>query len=355
LTRIFLIRHAEAEGNMYRRAHGHHNGLITTKGYVQIGKLEERLKDEHIDAVYSSDLGRTQVTSTAVTRTRGLPITTDSALREVHMGVWEDMPWGEIEVSYPEMSKQFGQDPAKWKVNGSESYEDVVSRMTSFITKTAKCHDGETIAIFSHGFAIRAFFCNLMGFASHESHNVNYCDNTAVALLIYDNDKLSIQYQSDNSHLHTDESTLGNQAWWNGRKVWTTENMHYMPTDEVRDAKLLKSYQNEFGTRPLADTVFTAYLSSEPAGLVGFDSENEDYGELKYIHLHPDFRNNNFGVQLIGQAISALRKRKRKVLRFNVQKDSPVMRLCLKHDFIPISENGNICLLEKNICNWSTM
>ena len=29
MTRIYLIRHAEAEGNLYRIAHGHEEGLIT--------------------------------------------------------------------------------------------------------------------------------------------------------------------------------------------------------------------------------------------------------------------------------------------------------------------------------------
>lgn len=33
MTRIYLVRHAEAEGNLYRIAHGHYNGLITARGY----------------------------------------------------------------------------------------------------------------------------------------------------------------------------------------------------------------------------------------------------------------------------------------------------------------------------------
>ena len=35
MTRIYLVRHAEAEGNLYRIAHGHYNGLITARGYKQ--------------------------------------------------------------------------------------------------------------------------------------------------------------------------------------------------------------------------------------------------------------------------------------------------------------------------------
>ena len=37
MTTIYLIRHAEAEGNRYRRAHGWYNSTITDRGY-QIGR-----------------------------------------------------------------------------------------------------------------------------------------------------------------------------------------------------------------------------------------------------------------------------------------------------------------------------
>ncbi len=57
MTRLYLIRHAEAEGNLYRVAHGHCNGLITNyRGYQQIDALRERFRKVDIDAVYSSDL-----------------------------------------------------------------------------------------------------------------------------------------------------------------------------------------------------------------------------------------------------------------------------------------------------------
>ena len=36
MTTIYLIRHAEAEGNLYRRAHGWYNSTITDRGYHQI-------------------------------------------------------------------------------------------------------------------------------------------------------------------------------------------------------------------------------------------------------------------------------------------------------------------------------
>ena len=42
MTTIYLIRHAEAEGNLYRRIHGRYNALVTETGFKQIACLEAR-------------------------------------------------------------------------------------------------------------------------------------------------------------------------------------------------------------------------------------------------------------------------------------------------------------------------
>ena len=39
MTTIYLIRHAEADGNLYRRAHGWYDSVITDRGYRQIAAL----------------------------------------------------------------------------------------------------------------------------------------------------------------------------------------------------------------------------------------------------------------------------------------------------------------------------
>lgn len=66
MTTIYLIRHAEAEGNLYRRAHGWYNSIITDRGYHQIAALAKRFADTKFDAVYSSDRFRTMITALAI-------------------------------------------------------------------------------------------------------------------------------------------------------------------------------------------------------------------------------------------------------------------------------------------------
>ena len=68
MTLIYMVRHAEAEGNLYRRAHGQYDSSLTPKGLRQLDALAERFRDTAVDALYSSDLRRTMATAAAVAR-----------------------------------------------------------------------------------------------------------------------------------------------------------------------------------------------------------------------------------------------------------------------------------------------
>ena len=58
-TTVYIIRHAEAEGNVYRRCHGQYNALLTTRAYKQLPYLAKRFENVPLAAVYSSDLFHT--------------------------------------------------------------------------------------------------------------------------------------------------------------------------------------------------------------------------------------------------------------------------------------------------------
>ena len=97
MTTIYLIRHAEAEGNLYRRIQGHWNGQVTPRGQQQIDALAERFRDVPIDAVWSSDLQRTKDTAGAILKYHDLQLETTPRLREANLGVWEGRPWGDVQ------------------------------------------------------------------------------------------------------------------------------------------------------------------------------------------------------------------------------------------------------------------
>ena len=121
MTTLYLIRHAEAEGNAYRRIDGWYNSLITPNGLLQIEALRRRFEPIQIVACYASDLYRTCKTASAIYVPKALELHTDPRLREVGLGRWENHPFGELEQFEPELLEQFNHDTIHWHVEGSET------------------------------------------------------------------------------------------------------------------------------------------------------------------------------------------------------------------------------------------
>ena len=110
MTTIYLIRHAEAEGNLYRVIQGQQDALLTERGKLQVRALAERFRTVPVDAVYTSDLSRAAETAAGICRVQGLPLHRDAGLREICVGSWEGRPLGEIAREAPEQMEYFRKD-----------------------------------------------------------------------------------------------------------------------------------------------------------------------------------------------------------------------------------------------------
>ena len=201
VTKVYIIRHAQAEGNLLRQAQGHTNGDITEIGMRQIKALEERFKDIPVDACYASDLRRTCTTAEAVYVPKGLPLHTNVCFREYNMGVWEGRTWDEIFENDRENSDNFNWHLEKFSVPGGETPQMVLDRFIPALRGICAEHDGQTIAVFSHGAAMRTVITVLGGGTLEDVGRVDYCDNTAVSLLEAEDGQFRVVFRDDNSHL----------------------------------------------------------------------------------------------------------------------------------------------------------
>ena len=236
MTKIYLIRHAEAEGNLYRRIQGHWDGSITALGLQQIDALAQRFRHEHIDALYCSSLSRARVTAEAITRYHDVSAVATPRLTEIRMGVWEGRAWGDVEHEFPEQMRYFNTDPEKWSVPGGEPIREVQKRMTRAIQDLAARHDGQTVAVVSHGMAIRAYLCTVLGIPNSEMSTLPYGDNTSVSLLLVDGERTTVEYYNDNRHLPPALSAFGRQTWWRGSGSGS-ENLRYEQLRHFRAAR----------------------------------------------------------------------------------------------------------------------
>lgn len=351
-TKIYLIRHAEAEGNLYRRSQGQYNSNVTSLGRVQIAALAERFRDVPLDALWSSDLNRTQSTAAAVRKYHPeLTLHLDPRLREIDVGVWEDLPWGNIARDYPEQMEFFSHDPARWSVPGGEPYVDVQARVRAAVLDIAAKYPGGSVAVVSHGLAIRSLLCELFGIPSNEIDRLPYGDNTSVTLLTAEDGELAVEWYNDASHLEERGiSTFARQGWWREAAKKTPAARvysHFVPLDPRNEGELYtrlyaatwrESHGGLEGFTPAvylhtaerhADRdprcVMKLYTGGEFGGVIELDPDRGaevGAGWISLVYLEPEARGRRLGVQLIGHAVSFFRRQGRSSLRLHVAYDN---------------------------------
>lgn len=215
MTRIYLIRHTEAEGNTRRLFQGHYDGAVSENGRLQLEKLRQRCREYPFAAIYSSPLKRAMETARAARGERKLPIETDERLMEICGGRWEGKPWGEIPQLYPEENRLWEHEPWNFEPEGGEPMRSVYARMRQIVTEIARKNPGRTVCVVSHGCAIRNFLCWAQGWPIERLPDVPWVDNTAVSVIDFD-DALTphVCVLGDNSHLSGGLSTIEKQSWW---------------------------------------------------------------------------------------------------------------------------------------------
>ncbi|MGN1031017.1 MAG: histidine phosphatase family protein, partial [Butyricicoccaceae bacterium] len=212
-TTVYLIRHAEAEGNVYRRCHGQYNSLLTPRGLKQAQCLAERMRDVHLDAVYSSDLERARRTAQAVADTHGLPVQTRPGMREIDMGKWEDIPWAGFAKFDKAAYDVWCDTPWLSHLEGGETIMQAGHRAYDELKRIAAENDGKTVAVVGHGTAIRGILTLANGLPDEKMMEVGWGDNTCIAKLIFDGDAVTVEYQNDNSHVPQELSTFASLKW----------------------------------------------------------------------------------------------------------------------------------------------
>ena len=215
MTRIYLVRHAEAEGNVMRIFQGHIDADISPRGALQLQRLSERFARTAFDAVVASPLRRAYKTAEALNSRHGLYIRTDNALMEINGGCFEGQPWERLPALYPALHDAWENRPWDFEPKNGESMRHVYARMRDALAALAKAHAGGAVCVVSHGCAIRNYLCFAHGWPIERLGDVPWCDNTAVSVIDYDDGgKPHIIEENDASHLDESVSTFATQDWW---------------------------------------------------------------------------------------------------------------------------------------------
>lgn len=294
-TKIFLVRHAEAEGNLFRVAHGQYDSIITPQGYRQLSYLRERFRDEKLDAVYGSDLTRTRTTASALYVPRGLDFRPMPLLREINLGVWEQKTWAELQRLDRQMYIDFNKRPDLWRAEGAETFVQVRDRVLAGIRQIAAENPGAAVAAASHGAALRTLLGTLQGMSLREIGQTSHGDNTAVSLLEVDGERIRVIFRDDASHLPSAVSTFRRQSWHKDDAA--TEPGLWFRT--VREDERGKAAE--------------ALLDEEVVGRIDMELGRSAL-RITAFGIIPALRGQRYGVQMLGQAVQYARTQGREMV-----------------------------------------
>lgn len=208
MTKLYLIRHCQTIGNSKNIFQGASDFDPSEIGYKQLEQLGNRFKTIHLDGIYSSPLGRAYKTAVAVRGERDIKIQVVDGLKEMHVGIHENTNFKEYLETDPELYEIWHNKQHLFEPKGGETATEVYDRMWDAVKTIIEQNDGKTVAITSHGFAIKCLLTRLYYNDITKLSEVVIPANTAVSLFEFDGaDKFEIKYFNDDSHVSDEYKT----------------------------------------------------------------------------------------------------------------------------------------------------
>lgn len=162
MSKLLLVRHGETELKSSERLWGHTDVKLDALGLKQAERLRDRLAQEKIDSIYSSNLQRALVTAEIIAARHQLAVVLCAELREIDFGHLEGLTFNEINQLYPEVVKLRMKRSPKLKYPGGDSFVEFSKRVSKFLSRLEQHTAEETILIVAHSGVLRVLLCRLL-------------------------------------------------------------------------------------------------------------------------------------------------------------------------------------------------
>ena len=123
-------------------ATGWNDGRLSERGRALAARLGERRRNDGVDGIFASDLGRAVETVEIAFAGSGIPVHFDARLRECNYGEWNGMPVARLAAERRRRIRE--------PFPGGESYLDVVDRVAGFLADLARDWEGRRVLLVGH-------------------------------------------------------------------------------------------------------------------------------------------------------------------------------------------------------------
>lgn len=209
MTEILLIRHGETAWNAVRRLQGHLDVPLNAEGERQAAALGRALRNEALDAVFSSDLQRAQQTAQPIAAPRRMAVQLDPGLRERCFGGFEGLLYADIGARYPEAyaawkAREFDAGLPEGERRG-ETLRDFFERTTHAMTAILRGSSYRRIAVVTHGGVLECLYRAAQGLVPDRPRDFEIL-NASINRLRWDGQRLHLVDWADVKHLQAERA-----------------------------------------------------------------------------------------------------------------------------------------------------
>jgi broad specificity phosphatase PhoE len=155
---ILLARHGQTDDNLPPiRVQGFRDTPLNDAGREQAAELAERVADEGLVALWSSDLKRASETAEIVGRRLGLEPRLDGRFREASRGRWEGHLFADIERAEPELYAAWLRAGETFRFPEGESLHEQQARVLEGLEDVRR--NELPALVVCHGGSIRVALC----------------------------------------------------------------------------------------------------------------------------------------------------------------------------------------------------
>lgn len=198
-TTLILVRHGETAKNIEGKLHQKSDiESLTDIGREQITKAAERIKKYKIAKIYSSAETRAIESAAIIAEICDVEAGILNGMGERNWGVFANEPWSEVKVV---LDKLTFEERFKFIPQGGESWEFFEKRLMGTVARLLAMHSGETIAIVTHGGAIRALIPYLLGVPKEESYKYDP-KNASITVVEFEGRKIRPVVVDNTDHLY---------------------------------------------------------------------------------------------------------------------------------------------------------
>lgn len=206
MIKLFLIRHGQTDWNLLGKYQGQTDIALSGEGIRQADLLARNFPADTLDIIYTSDLQRAFMTAERLAEKFSAPLHVDKALRELNFGAWEGLTYQEIAERWPQEVKNLFGAPEKLQIPEGETFLMLQRRAMDKIHEIRAENEGKKVAVVTHGAITKAILTALLHIPLHYVWMLRQ-DNTAVNILRFDDEFVSVELLNGISHL--DRPSLG--------------------------------------------------------------------------------------------------------------------------------------------------